>query len=136
MIRCYKKGDFEKLNLQPEQELERNETWKAFACEKSLVFADGDRVLAIIRPQEENGRLAIYALVGRDCGYKSVSMVKTIKTWIKNQIKRPDIERVEITTQSQFDQANRLAEMLGFVYEGTLHKFYNGIDFNIWGIWK
>lgn len=136
MMRCYEKGDIEKLNLQPEQELERNESWTAFASIESLVFADGDKVLAIIRPQEENGKIAIYALVGRDCGYKSVSIVRTMKTWIKNQMKRPDINRVEMTTQSQFYQANRLAVMLGFVYEGTLHSFFNGIDFNVWGIWK
>lgn len=136
MLRRYEKGDIEKIKLQPEQERERNSNWKLFANEKTLVFADGDRVLAIIYPHEEYGRITLYALVGRDSGYKSVSIVRKMKAWIKEQLQRSDINRVEMNCQTMFVDANRLARILGFKLEGTLHKFFCGMNFNIWGIYK
>jgi RimJ/RimL family protein N-acetyltransferase len=56
-------------------------------------------------------------------------MKKLIDDWLCCK----DVERVEMITQTDFVQANRLAELLGFKKEGTLKKYYNGIDFNIWG---
>lgn len=136
MLRKYEAGDLEKIRLQPTQEVERNESWRAFASINSLVFADGDNVLAIIYPHEEYGTITLYSLVGKDSGYKSVSIVKTMIKWIKEQFSRSDVNRICMTTQADFDNANRLARMLGFSFEGTMHSFFKGIDFNIWGIWK
>ena len=34
---------------------------------------------------------------------------------------------------NSFSEAKRLAKMLGFTCEGTMKKYYNGLDFNIWG---
>lgn len=136
MMRCYKKGDIDRIKLQPEQEVERNEDWRLFENINTITFADGDEVLAIVYPHEQYGNITIYALISSNCGYKAVSMVKEFKRWIKEQIKRDDVCRICFTTQSRFEQANRLALLLGFEYEGYLHRWFKGIDFNMWGIWK
>ena len=136
MFRYYQNGDLEKIKLQPEQDLERSPEWEKFKSEKTLVFCDKEKVLTLIYPWEDEGKITLIALVGADCGYKSCHIVRTMKSWIKEQLQRPEISRIDLTTQSSFEQANRLAKLLGFTYEGTLHKYFKGIDFNIWGVWK
>lgn len=136
MLRAHQNGDLEKIKLQPEQELEKSEAWKNFENSKTLVFSDNDKVLALFLPIEEHGTISLFALIGKDCGYKSVSMFKEMRSWIDKQLQRPDINRIDFTTQSNFEQANRLANLLGFTCEGTLHKVFKGIDFNVWGKFK
>lgn len=136
MLRCYQNGDLEKVKLQPEQELERNPFWENFKSPNTLVFADGEVVLGLFYPLEQYGTITVMSLIGSNCGYKSVSMVKEFKKWLKKTLQRKDINRIEITTQATFAQATQLARLLGFTYEGTIHKMFNGMDFNIWGIWK
>lgn len=136
MLRCYQDGDLERIKLQPEQELERSSEWEKLKNDKTLVFCDKDKVLALVYPMEDEGKITLFALVSRDSGYKAVHIVKTMRSWIIEQFTRNEIYRIDMTTQANFDQANRLAELLGFTYEGTLHSYFRGIDFNIWGIWK
>ncbi len=134
MIRHYKEGDLSKINLQDEQLKEGQSEWYMFKHPDTIVFEDGDKVLAIIRPcYEAGGRLFLGALISKDCGYKSISMFKKIKSIIDDWLYFGDVQRIEFTTQSNFKQANRLAELLGFQKEGTLRRYYNGMDFNIWG---
>ena len=69
-----------------------------------------------------------FDLALEDCGYKAVSIFKTLKPIIDDLAKNN--LRLECVTQKDFEPANRLAKMLGFSYEGTMKKYYNGIDFN------
>jgi RimJ/RimL family protein N-acetyltransferase len=49
------------------------------------------------------------------------------------ELNKGDTLRVEFVTQVGFPQAEHLARLLGFEYEGTMRKYYNGIDFKMWG---
>lgn len=134
MIRHFDIKDLEKINVQDEQKCEDSEHWYMFDDNDTIVFEDGDRVLAIVRPLfQSGGKVHLVALVGKDCGYKAVPMFRKIRKLIDEWLSCKDINRVEMTTQLGFEQADRLAELLGFKKEGILRKYYNGIDFNIWG---
>lgn len=134
MIRHFKKGDLEKIKLQKEQTYEDKENWGLFEDFDTIVFEDKERVLAIVRPFfEKGGRLWLSALIGADCKDKAIPMFKAMKKLIDEWLWFGDVQRVEMVTQKDFKQANRLALLLGFQKEGVLRKYYNGIDFNIWG---
>lgn len=134
MIRHFQQGDLEKIKVQPEQKAEDREHWHLFDDEDTIVFADGERVLAIVRPFFENGgRVWLAALIGADCRDKAVAMFREMKAVIDGFFINGEAQRVEMTTQAGFTQANRLARMLGFECEGTMKKYFNGIDFNLWG---
>lgn len=134
MIRHFQKGDLEKIKLQSEQKNEDSQQWHLFDDEDTIVFADGDKVLAIVRPFFESGqRVWLSALIGVDCGYKAVAMFKQMKRIIDGFLQEGEAQRVEMVTQADFAVANRLAGMLGFECEGTMKKYFNGIDFNLWG---
>lgn len=134
MIRHFENNDLEKINLQEEQKKECPELWYMYDNEDTIVFEDEGKVLAIIRPMyEQGGRMWLSALISKDCGYKAISIFKRMKRFIDEWLFYGEVNRVEITTQKDFKQANRLAELLGFQKEGVLRKYYNGMDFNIWG---
>jgi hypothetical protein len=133
-MRHYKDGDLKKIKLQKEQMHEDCGSWELFNDEDTIVFEDDERVLAIVRPFfERGGRVWLSALIGVDCKDKAIPVFKKMKKLIDDWLYCKDVERVEMITQTDFVQANRLAELLGFKKEGTLKKYYNGIDFNIWG---
>lgn len=134
MLRHYKDGDLEKIKLQKEQRHEDVSNWGLFNSPDTLVFEDKERVLALVLPVfEDGGRVLLTALIARDCGNKAVVMFKKMKRIIDDWLKNKEVLRVEMTTQSDFKQANRLAFLLGFRCEGKMEKYFNGIDFNIWG---
>lgn len=134
MLRKYKKGDIEKINVQPSQNRENREDWRLFENEDTLVFEDNGRILAIVLPlYEQGGRIFLTSVISADCKDKSILMFKKMKKIIDGWLESGEAERVEFLTQSNFEPANRLARLLGFIKEGTLRKYYNGLDFNIWG---
>jgi hypothetical protein len=131
MIRHFKKGDCERLLKQPHQEHKENKDYM-FDSEDTIVYEDEGKVLVILRPYFElGGRCILVSYISQDCGYKAVSIFKTLKPIIDDLAKNN--LRLECVTQKDFEPANRLAKMLGFSYEGTMKKYYNGIDFNMWG---
>lgn len=132
-MRHYQDGDIKKIKLQDEQLKEKSDDWAKFNHPDTIVFEDGEKVLVIVRPIFNKGRICLVALIGKDSGYKSIHIFKAMKKLIDDWLFFGDAERVEFTTQKDFKQANRLAILLGFEKEGTLKKYYNGIDFNIWG---
>lgn len=133
-MRHYEEGDLNKIKLQKEQSHEDKANWYMFNHEDTIVFEDGERVLAIVRPiYEAGGRMWLTALIGADCKDKAIPMFKKMRKLIDEWLYYGEVERVEMITQKDFKQANRLAQMLGFQKEGTLRKYYNGMDFNIWG---
>lgn len=133
MIRQYKDGDLEKILIQEEQRNELGENISGYIHKDTLVFEDNETVYAIVRPIYENGgRLYICSLIGCNCRKKSIIIYKAFKKifdeWLNN-----GINRLEITTKCDFENANRLAKMLGFECEGRMKKFYNGTDYFLWG---
>lgn len=133
MIRYYQKGDIDKIKIQQEQKRESLEE-EYFDNEDTFVFVDKDTVLAIVRPYYEiGGRIYLSALISADCGYKGFSMVKEMRKIVDDWLNDDDNMRIEFITQADWKQANRLAKILGFSCEGRMRKYYNGIDFNIWG---
>ena len=124
----------EKIKLQEEQKHEDTENGKLFESKDTLVFEEDGKVLAIVLPVfESGGRVSLYSLISADCKDKAVVCFKKMKRIIDGWIDCDGIERVEFTTQANFKQANRLAFLLGFKCEGTMEKYFNGLDFNIWG---
>lgn len=131
MIRHYKSGDCERLLKQPHQVHKDNRDFM-FDHEDTVVFEDNGKVLLILRPVFElGGRCTLVSYISQDCGHKAVSMFKTIKPLIDTIAN--ECLRLECVTQADFEPANRLAKMLGFSFEGTMKKYYDGIDFNMWG---
>lgn len=134
MIRQYKNGDLEKIKIQDKQRAEIGDGLKHFENEATLVFSEGDDVYAIVHPfYEAGGRVFLAALIGADAKKKAVKMFKLMKNIIDEWLETKQASRIEMVTQSNFEPANRLAMMLGFEYEGTMKKYYNEIDFNMWG---
>lgn len=134
MLRKFKKGDLAKIKLQKEQMHEDTHNWNLFDNKDTLVFDDKERVLAIVLPVFEDGnKVSLYSLIGADCKDKAILMFKKMKRIIDDWLEYDGIERVEMTTQADFRQANRLAKLLGFECEGTMKKYFNGMDFNMWG---
>lgn len=131
MIRHYQKGDCERLLKQPHQSQEGDRDFM-FDHEDTIVIEEDDKVLLIFRPVFElGGRCTLVSYISQECGYKAVKLFKIMKPIIDNIAN--DCLRVECLTQTDFEPANRLVQMLGFSFEGTMRKYYNGIDFNIWG---
>lgn len=134
MIRHFEKGDCDRIKLQPEQKHEDTNNWYLFDDEDTIVFEYDNRVLAIVRPFfEDGGRVWLSALISADCRDKGFSMFKQMRKIIDDFLNDGETQRVEMITQDNFPAAKRLAKMLGFTCEGTMKKYYNGLDFNIWG---
>lgn len=132
-MRQYLEGDISKINVQEEQLLENKDQWWRFNHRDTMVFNDNEKVLAIVRPLYlKNKKICLTAIVSKDSGYKAISIVREMKNIIDEWLYFGEAKSVEFTTQKDFKQANRLAELLGFKKVGVLKKYCNGIDFNIW----
>lgn len=132
MLRKYKKGDFEKLNRQPEQMLEGN---GEFVNEdNTFVIEEDGKVLVIGCPFFIDNGCYLATLISRDCGYKGFKLMKFGKRLLKMLLEDNDF--VEITTQVGWLNAERLARLLGFKPVRLIKEMYNGIDFNVWRIEK
>ena len=127
-------GDIDRIKIQDEQRAELSSGLKHFEHGDTLVFAEDDKVYALVRPYYEiGGRIYICAVIGRDCCRKAVKMFKIMKKIIDEWLELDNVNRVEMTTQCSFYEATRLATLLGFKCEGIMRKYYNNIDFYLWG---
>lgn len=130
MIRRFKEGDLEKINRQDEQLLEGY--GEELNNPNTVVFEDKGKVLAIVCPIFYGEGCMLCALIAKDCGYKSIRLIREAKALINMLLF--DCEFVEISTQVGWQNAERLARILGFEPDRLEKNFYNGIDFNIWRI--
>ena len=60
-----------------------------------------------------------------------VAVVKVTKKVIEKAMREHGLQRVETTIASNSQKNIRFAVMLGFRREGTLVKYYNGLDFEM-----
>ena len=97
-----------------------------------FVFEDKGKVLVIVCPLFYDEGCILSSLIARDCGYKSISLIREAKALIKMLLL--DCDFIEISTQVGWRNAERLARVLGFEPDRLEKNFYNGIDFNIWRI--
>ena len=132
MIRHFKVGDLERINRQKEQLIEGY--GEEFDNPDTVVFEDKGKVLTIVRPIFYDEGCMLCALIAKDCGYKSKTLVKEAKAMINMLL--CDCEFVEISTQVGWKNAERLARVLGFEPDRMVKNYYNGMDFNIWRINK
>lgn len=130
MIRRFKEGDLERINRQDEQLLEGY--GEEFNNPNTIVFEDKGKVLVIVCPLFYDEGCILSSLIARDCGYKSISLIREAKALIKMLLL--DCDFIEISTQVGWRNAERLARVLGFEPDRLEKNFYNGIDFNIWRI--
>lgn len=137
IIRHYQRKDLLRIKKQKEQVNEYIAD-NLYNSVDTITFCEGKEVLAIVRPFfEMGGRVYLSAVISVDCGgRKMLSLFRRFKAILDREIQKNDILRVEIVTQCGFLPAERLAFLLGFECEGTLKKYYNGMDFKIWARFK
>lgn len=133
IIRGFIKGDVQRIALQNEQLKEKGD-WSFYDCKDTLVFADAEEVLALVCPiRLEGGRIYVASLISQNIGRRMYGFIKTLKQMLEEELKKGSTLRVEFVTQVGFTQAEHLARLLGFECEGTMRKYFNGLDFKIWG---
>lgn len=133
IVRGYKKGDVQRLSLQNEQIKELGD-WSFYDSKYTYVFEEDGEILALIRPEQlPGGRIFVASLISKNIGRKMFGFVKKLKQMLVEEQTIRQTLRIEFVTQVGFPQAEHLAELLGFEYEGTMKKYYNGIDFKLWG---
>lgn len=134
MLRQYEEGDLDKILIQSKQKAEILDGLNHFIHKDTLVFAEDDVVYAIVKPHFDiGGRVILSALIGQDCKRKAVKMFRIMKKTIDHWLELDNVNRIEFTTQCDFEEATMLALLLGFKCEGRMIKFYNNIDFYLWG---
>lgn len=126
-IESFSPCHLEKLQVQAEQ---RQEDLLG-GLQNSVLFSlfDGEEVMAVIgfvclSPKR---RMAV-SLLSQNCGRDMLPIVRIMRRCYEIY----KTERVEMTVKTDFKPAHRLAKLLGFEREGTLKKFLNGQDYDIY----
>lgn len=133
IIRKFKDGDIQRIALQNEQAKEKGD-WSFYKSPNTMVFVEDGEVYALIYPERIVGRrIFVASLISKHIGKKMFCFVKMLKRMLVEELNKGNTLRVEFVTQVGFPQAEHLARLLGFEYEGTMKKYYNGIDFKMWG---
>lgn len=84
-------------------------------------------VCAGIAPQW-HGRSMAWAVLGEGSGPHMIAITRAVKSFLDS---RPE-ERLEMQVKADFKPAHRWAKMLGFEWEGTMRKYCNGEDFDLY----
>lgn len=133
IVRGFIDGDVQRIALQNEQVKEAGD-WSFYDCDETLVFVDGDEVLALVCPiRLEGERIYVASLISQNIGRRMYGFVKILKQMLEEEFRKGFTQRVEFVTQVGFEQAEHLAQILGFEYEGTMRKYFKGLDFKLWG---
>ena len=130
MIRKYERGDVLKVDVQLEQLDEAEECGGFFEeiTAYSLVDDKGD-VLAVMGYRIIRTGAECFALLGENVGSKMIELIRFIKCKIKVEATKNKVDRIFITVKDGFDNAKRMAEILGFVKVADLPLFFNGNDY-------
>lgn len=128
IVRDYIVGDIADIKFQKQQEHEIPYINIIRDNAKTLI-CDGEIMAIIWFERVSEGRFFLYSVISANAGKHMVSLVKTLKRIIDEESEKQNATRLEFTVDEGFEQGVRLAKMLGFVYEGTLHKLFNGLNF-------
>lgn len=130
MFRKFETEDLQKITLQTEQKMEFD---TINVADNALTFEHNGLVRAVVwYALIDDKRAAVFALISADIGLGLVGLVRQLKVMIEEQSKILNLNRVEMCTLKGFAQADRLAKMLGFEYEGCMRKVFKGLDYNIY----
>lgn len=130
MIKKFAQVDWNKMRLQPEQCGEELVDLTVEANAYS-VWAGDDLLAFVWWRQIWNGRFEVYSYINQTAGKHMISLVRQLRRFIEQKAAEAKAVRVEITVLAGFAPGERLAEMLGFDYEGTMRKVYRGADYKL-----
>lgn len=128
-VECFSKEHLKALRLQARQQDELD--IQDGAPENATLFTlfDGAEPMAVIGFVQvcARRRMAV-ALLSEAAGKDMLPIVRAMKRLLKIYA----VDRVEMTVKTDFLAAHRLARMLGFSREGTMKKFANGQDYDLY----
>ncbi len=129
MIRKFEKPDLERIVIQREQE---GEFVPEAIPDGAETFETGGVMVAVfwyveITPK----RFALFSVINAGAGRKMLPFVKAMRRLIEHRSRELSAERLEMTVLNGFKAGERLARLLGFEYEGTMRKVFNGKDYQL-----
>lgn len=94
-------------------------------------YVDGE-VQAVVGMQKQwSGRAVVFAMIGQVKNW--VAFTRQVKAIMNEHANKHGIIRLELTTECDFEQASRWAQMLGFSKESTMkHYGVDGADHVMW----
>ena len=129
MIRKFEKPDLKRIAIQREQE---GEFVPEAIPDGAETFETGGVAVAVFWYQEITpGRFALFSVINAAAGRKMFSFVKAMRRLIEQRSRELDAVRLEMTVLDGFGAGRRLAGLLGFEYEGTMRKVFNGKDYQL-----
>ena len=130
MIRRYKIGDALRIDVQHEQIDEARDSKLFFdkIIAYTLVDDNGD-VLAVMGYKVIKDRAECFALLGKNIGNKMIELVRFIQKKIVQEAIKWEVCKIFITVKEGFDNAKRMADILGFKRVAKLPSFFNGCDY-------
>lgn len=129
MIRKFEKTDLERIVIQREQE---GEFVPEAIPDSAETFETGGVIVAIVWYVEITPkRFALFSVINAGAGRKMFSFVKAMRRLIEQKSRELSAERLEMTVLDGFGAGRRLAGLLGFEYEGTMRKVFNGKDYQL-----
>lgn len=134
MIRCYQKGDAQKVLVQEEQKAEAEKFSAFFDDIKAYSLADeNDKILAVfgfVINEFQEGEC--YALLGKNCGKKMREFIRFGQEKIPLKMREYHLKKAVMTVRKGFVSGERLAHLLGFYVVGLLPKFYLNKDYQLY----
>lgn len=135
MMRDFTADDVISLNVQPKQAHYREHIHamaKADQLGEVHTYTEKGIAKAIIGAQEYwKGRVAVWALVGDVTSW--VRFHSETSKLLQAYSKANNVLRFELTTEADFDESERWAEMLGFKLESVMSNFgVDGKDHKMW----
>ena len=129
MIKKFEKTDLERIVIQSEQE---GEFVPEAIPDGAETFVAGGVMVAVfwyveITPK----RFALFSVINAGAGRKMLPFVKAMRRLIEHRSRELSAERLEMTVLNGFTAGERLARLLGFEYEGTMRKVFNGKDYQL-----
>lgn len=129
MIRKFEKPDLKRIVIQREQE---GEFVPEAIPDSAETFVAGGVMVAVfwyveITPK----RFALFSVINAGAGRKMLPFVKAMRRLIEQRSRELSAVRLEMTVLDGFGAGRRLAGLLGFEYEGTMRKVFNGKDYQL-----
>ena len=133
MIRKYISGDVFKIKVQKEQEDEVYQAHLGFEKIEAFTLLDNDEILAVFGFRIiDNNDAECFALISSDIGRKLGEMIRFLVKKIPFLMHERGVLRSFMTVKSNFNQAHRMAILLGFKAVEKLPSFFNGNDYEIY----
>lgn len=128
-VRTYRQDDFYGFKLQSWQQNEKI----IVPDDAYTVTTDKGRVLVIFGLQKRWDNVYVaWSFISAESGDYMLRVFRLFQKILRQGFDRTGVNRVEAYVQSDFKAGNRLVKMLGFGFEGKMHRFYGQSDYNLW----